>query len=124
MLKMLKRSTSLFLSFIVLASTAACAADTSSDTSDAPDELTDALASDTVDPQGTAQCTIGGVPVSCTDPICSIGGTHLGRGPALGYYSRATCESYAQTCGKRVNYYTTRDMGSGFVHTLCYFTSR
>lgn len=107
-------ATSLFVSIAALVSVAGCTAETASA---GPDELP----SETVDPQGVGPCTSGGVVVSCTEPICALPNSTLGRGPAFGYYSAATCDSYARACGKQVIAYTTRYVASGIVHTSCYF---
>jgi len=115
---MYKLSVSLAFAVVVVASTAACTSETATD---APDELTDTLASDTVDPQGVGPCTSGGVVISCTDPICSLPNSTLGRGPAVGYYPRERCEAYAAACGKSVIAYVSRYVTSSFIHTSCYF---
>lgn len=111
---MRKLVASLLVSVSVLASAAGC-------TAEAAPEAPEAVPLDTVDPQGVGPCTSGGVVVSCTEPICALPNSTLGRGPAFGYYSQATCEAYAVGCGKRVVAYTTRYVTSQLVHTTCYF---
>jgi hypothetical protein len=112
---MLRKLASLILPAAVLASTAACTAETSADVPADP-------RSETVDPQGYGPCTSGGVVVPCQEVICSLPGSpEVGRGPAFGYYSRATCDSYAGSCGKTTAGYNVQYRPGGIVRTICVF---
>lgn len=119
---MRKLVSSLLVSVSVLASAAGCTAEAAPEEPEAAPEEPEAVSLDTLAPQGVGRCTIGGVVVSCTEPICALPtNSTLGSGPAIGYYSRATCEAYAAGCGKRVFAYNTLYVTSQFAHTTCYF---
>ena len=114
---MFRKFTSFVVPAIVVASTAACTAETSHE---APASLPEVK----VEAQGSSSsCTSAGVPISCTAPICSLpAAPELGMGPAIGYYTSAQCDAYARGCGKNTVYYDVfYSHWGGQPQVLCYF---
>jgi hypothetical protein len=115
-----KLAASLVFPIAVVASTAACTAETAETSAAEPADLP----AQTVDPQGLGPCTSGGVVIPCQEAVCTLPGSTvgMGRGPAFGYYSREQCDAFASSCGKTViAFVPTRYLYSGISTTGCYF---
>ena len=97
-----KLAASLIFPVVVVASNAACTAETAETSADLPADL----------PSGT-------VDTKATDGVfCTYNSQGIGRGPYSGYYSRAQCDAYAQGCGKSVILYQNRN---NYMTTFCFF---